>query len=509
MLNTEALLDGVLLLLNWKIYVFILLGVIYGIVMGSIPGISALLSIGLILPFTMYMEPIEAIVLLSAIYTSAVYGGGITAVLFNMPGAPGAVASTLDGYPLTRDGRANYALGIGLASSFVGLMVSYIAIFFFMRPIGVFVLKLGPPEMLMIVVIALTIIGLVGGNFLKSLAGGCFGLLLGTIGAGPLGMARGTFGLFELYEGIPVIPTVIGLFAVSELLFMVREKSLVKITEEEKNANKKSPREFLMEILSGFTEVWKDKAIAIKSSVIGLVVGLLPGAGSSIAALVSYSQTQQSVKDSSKFGKGDPRGVVAAESANNASEAGAMATTLAFGIPGGGAAAVLMAAFLMHGMFPGPYLVRDSMDFVYAFVISNFIQGIFLIFVGIVFIYYVARVVHVPVRILIPAIFIIITIGTFSLRRTMVDPFFTLIFGILGYVLRKLEYPVVSVVLGIFLGSMVESQLIRTYRLFSGRWHLLFARPLFLALFLVVILVIGFTLRKNSKNKKTTVDLGV
>ncbi|MGG0719246.1 tripartite tricarboxylate transporter permease [Robertmurraya massiliosenegalensis] len=502
MLNIEALTDALFLLSDWKVYLFIIVGIVYGLIMGAIPGISATLAIGLMLVPSMYMTPIQAIVFLSSVYTSAVYGGGVTATVFNMPGAPGAVATTFDGYQLTKKGRQNFALGLGLISSFIGVFISYGLLFFFMQPLGAFVLKFGPPEMLMIVLLALTIIGLVQGSFVKSLVAGFFGLLLGTIGMSTLGQPRGTFGFYELYDGLPLVPTVIGLFAISELFYLIKQNTLVTDDKEVSQRNKRTPSEFLKEIFEGFKEGLKHRMVLFKGSIIGVVVGLLPAAGSSIASLLSYSQVQESAKDKSQFGKGDPRGIVASETANNASEAGAMATTLAFSIPGGGAAAVLLSAFLMHGMIPGPYLVRDSMDFVYAFIISNFLQAIVLLLVGIIFIYYFARIVYVPTKLLIPAIFAMTVIGTYSIIQSMVYPFVALIFGVIGYIMRKLEYPVVSVVMGIILGSMVESEFLRTYRLFSDDLFAVFSRPLFTILFIGNILILIYIAVKKIKGAK-------
>ncbi|MFA1820064.1 tripartite tricarboxylate transporter permease [Virgibacillus oceani] len=503
MLQWEAFVDGMEMLLHWRVFLFIIIGIIYGLVMGAIPGISATLAIGLMLAPSMFMSPVEAIVFLSAVYSSAVYGGGVTATIFNIPGAPGAVATTFDGYPLTKQGKGTYVLGIGLVSSFIGILISYAVILFFMEPLGRFVLRFGPPEMLMIVLIALSIIGLVGGGFLKSLLAGMFGLLIGTIGSSPLGAPRGTFGFHQLYDGIPLVPAVIGLFAVSELFYIIKQKSLVTETKS-KLPDSVGPIQYLKEILYGMKEGLRHIYITIKSGIIGLVIGVLPAAGSSIASLISYSQTKESVKDSSKFGKGDPRGVVASETANNASEAGAMATTLAFGIPGGGAAAVLLSAFLMHGMIPGPYLVRDSMDVVYTFILSNFIQAFVLLLVGVFFIYYFARVVYVPLRVLIPSIFVLTVIGTYSVTGTMAYPVIALILGVLGYILRQLDYPVVSVVLGLILGSMVESEFLKMYRLYSGDFGDVFTRPIFIVLLLMVIGIWTYILIKTLKRGKTT-----
>ncbi|SFB37754.1 putative tricarboxylic transport membrane protein [Lentibacillus halodurans] len=501
MIQAEAFIDGVAMLMDWRIFLFIFLGIAYGIIMGSIPGISATLAIGLMLAPSMFMSPIEAIVFLSSVYTSAVYAGGITAATFNIPGAPGAVATTFDGYPLTKEGKGNYVLGISLISSLLGVLISYLVILFFMEPLGRFVLQFGPPELLMIVLIALSIIGLVEGTFLKSLLAGVFGLLIGTIGAGPLGAPRGTFGFHQLYDGIPLVPAVIGLFAISELFYIIRQKTLVSNPHSDL-PSAKGAIHYLKEIVSGIREGLRHAYVTLKSGIIGVSIGLLPAAGSSIASLISYSQIKESVKDSSKFGKGDSRGVVASETANNASEAGAMATTLAFGIPGGGAAAVLLSAFLMHGMIPGPYLVRDSMDIVYAFILSNFLQAIVLLFVGIIFIYYFARVVYVPLRLLIPAIVIMTVIGTYSVIGSMSYPIIALVLGVLGYVLRQLNYPIVSVVLGLILGSMVESEFFKMYRMYSGNWGDVFTRPIFIVLLVSVIAIWVYILIKKVKGDR-------
>ena len=501
MIQIDSFLDGMNLLFSWRIMLFILIGVVYGLVMGAIPGISATLAIGLMLAPSAFMSPVEAIIFLSSVFTSAVYGGGVTATIFNIPGAPGAVATTFDGYPLTKQGKSNYVLGIGLISSFLGVLISYIVILLFMEPLGLFVLKFGPPEMLMVVLIALSIIGLVDGKFIKSMLAGTFVLLIGTIGAGPLGAPRGTFGFHQLYDGIPLAPAVIGLFAVSELFFIIKQKTLVTSAPQDLPSSK-GPVLFLKEIFSGIKEGLVNFVVCIKSGIIGVLIGLLPAAGSSIASLISYSQAKESAKDSSMFGKGDPRGVVASETANNASEAGAMATTLAFGIPGGGAAAVLLSAFLMHGMIPGPYLVRDSMDVVYAFLLSNFLQAFTLLVVGVVFIYYIARVVYVPLRVLIPAIFVMTVIGTYSIIESMAYPIIALVMGLLGYFLRKLEYPIVSIVLGLILGSMVESEFFKMYRMYSGNWGEVFTRPIFSVLAVCVLAIFVYTLIKKLKGSK-------
>ncbi|OLO27864.1 hypothetical protein BTR23_18810 [Alkalihalophilus pseudofirmus] len=497
MLDYGAISNAFQLLSSFNVLFFIFLGLIVGVILGAIPGISGTLGIALMLPLTYHMAPIDAIMFLSAIFTGSVYAGGVTAIMLNIPGAPGAVATTIEGYPMTRKGQQNQALGIGLISSVIGCLIGYIIIFIFLQPLGKFVLSFGAPEMLILTVFALSVISTIKGDFTKTMIAGVVGLMIGTIGATAFGRPRGTFGEISLYEGIQIVPALMGLLAISELFFLVQRKF---ITDEKKKDGEN--RKSLKPILDGMIIPLKNKINLLRSTIIGVIIGLLPAAGSTVASLVSYSQAQTFSKKKENFGKGEPAGLVAAEAANNGSESGSMATMLTFGIPGGSATAVLMAAFMIHGLTPGPYLVRDHMDLTYAVIIGNFIQGILLIGVGVIFIWYFSKVVLVPTRLLIPIVTVFSFLGAFSVRGLYIDVILTLAFAILALVMRKLDYPVIAILLGLILGSTIDGELTRTIVMFEGRYLELLQRPIFTTLFVLSIIIISIPFIQNIFNKK-------
>lgn len=472
---------------------FIILGLIIGVLLGSLPGVSGVLGIAIMLPLTYHMYPVDAIMFLTGIFTGSVYASGVTAILLNIPGGPAAVATTFDGYTMTKKGRHNEALGISLASSVIGCFLSYSIVLFFIQPLGRFVLSFGAPEMLMLTIFALAVIGTVRGNMIKVMIAGSLGLMIGTIGATAFGRPRGTFGQMSLYEGIEIIPALMGLLAVSELFFLISRKFIV-------DDHAKVQKNF-KDILKGMRFAFKDKINSLRSMIIGLFIGLLPAAGATVASLVSYGQAQVYSKRSDQFGKGEPSGIVAAETANNSSEGGSMTTMLTFGIPGGSATAVLMAAFMIHGLIPGPYLIRDNMDMAYAVIIGNIIQVIFLLVIGLVFIWYFSKVVFVPTRLLIPIIAVLTVLGALSIRGVYIDVTLTLIFAILGFVMRKLDYPIIALLLGIILGGIVDNELTRTIIMYEGRYEMLFQRPIFMSLVFLTVLVFMIPFVRNVLKK--------
>ncbi|WP_157843106.1 tripartite tricarboxylate transporter permease [Bacillus sp. FJAT-44742] len=504
MIDLTAVSQGLDLLFQWQVLLFIFIGLLVGIILGAIPGVSGTLGIALMLPLTYHMQPIDAIMFLSAIFTGSVYSGGVTAIMLNIPGAPGAVATTLDGYPMTKNGRQNEALGAGLMSSVIGCLIGYMVIFIFLEPLGNLVLAFQAPEMLMLTVFALSIISTVKGSVSKTLIVGFLGLLLGSIGATAFGRARGTFGEAALYEGIQLVPALMGLLAISELFFLIQRKF---ITGEGTGNVQKS----FTPILKGMKLVVKQKLNVIRSTFIGVIIGLLPAAGSTVASLVSYSQAQTFSKNKSNFGKGEPAGLVAAETANNGSESGGMATMLTFGIPGGSATAVLMAAFMIHGLSPGPFLVRDHMDMTYAVIIGNFLQGILLIGIGVLFIWYFSKVVLVPTRLLIPIVTIFCFLGAFSVRGIYLDVILTLGFALIALIMRKLDYPIIALLLGLILGGTIDGELTRTMVMYEGQYWSLLQRPIFTGMLVVTIILflvpsIQTVLNKRKENNEVKQD---
>lgn len=468
----------------FMVFVSMFFGIFMGVVLGALPGVSVTLAVALMLIPSMYFDPLIAVVFLSSVYTGAIYGGGISAVLLNIPGTPAAVATSFDGYPLTKAGRYNEALGYGLGSSLIGCLVAYLGMMFLIFPMGKFVLQFGPSELLMIVIFAISIIGIVRGGLIKSLIAGTFGLLLGTVGACPLGYARGTFGILELYDGIDFVAVLLGLYAMSEFLFLVDRDYIVEVGTKFSGNYKV--------VLKYCIKSFKQKINLIRSSLIGFIVGLLPAAGASIASMLSYGQAKNFSKKSENFGKGEPEGIVASEAANNASEAGAMATMLSFGIPGSGATAILMAALMMHGITPGIYLLRDHMDLTYVIILTSFLKVFFLAGIALVIISQFSRIVHIQTRLLIPVLAFTSILGIIAQRGRIIDFYILIIFGILGYVMRLLDYPMISLVLGVILGNMLDSNVLRVYRIFGSNPHGLLEQPIFLVLSVFTLLTIIF-----------------
>ncbi|WP_366922046.1 tripartite tricarboxylate transporter permease [Metallumcola ferriviriculae] len=465
------------MLMAWDLILYIFVGLIIGIALGALPGVSGVTAITLMLVPSYYMPSLQAIVFLTAIYTGSVYGGGITAVLLNIPGTPAAIATGFDGFPMTQSGRHNEALGLGLMSSAFGLFVSYLFVLVFLLPIGKLVMKFGPPEMLMVVLIAISSVGLVKGQILPSLMTGMFGILVGTIGASPMGHVRGIFGQMALYEGIPLIPALLGMLAVSELFVLVEKETII--------AKDAEPSHSMKDIIKGLFSTFKYKGTLVKSSLIGIGIGLLPAAGSTVASMLSYGAAMRRSKQPDNFGKGDPEGVIAAEAANNGSEGGAVATMLCFGVPGSATTALLMAAFMIQGMSPGPYLIREHLDFAYAVVLTQFIIAIMLVLVGVVFIYYFSKLVYLPIGVIVPMVLVFSVLGALSLRKLSIDVVILILFAVFGYILKKLDYPIMGFILGFILGELMDKEMVKTYMLYSNDISGLFHRPIFLTLLVI------------------------
>jgi putative tricarboxylic transport membrane protein len=460
-------------------------GILIGLVFGAIPGLQISMAMALFLPMTLYMDFMQAMLFLTAIFTGGSFGGSIPAILMNIPGTSSAIATAFDGYPMARKGQHNIALGIALGASCIGVIVGYSILLLLINPISEAVLKVGPAEMTVVIIWGITLIGtLSSGNLLKGLISGLAGLLLATIGFSEAGVARGTFGSAYLLDGIPVIPAMIGMFAASELFRLVRTDYLVEDTA----ARKVSVRQILAGFRSAILRPW----ILLRGSLIGVFVGAIPGVGSSVANLLSYMVTKGSATDPGSFGQGNPSGVIASESANSTSEAGSMATLLALGIPGGGATAVMLAAFAMHNITGGPQFIREETDVVYAIIIANLGQAFLLIGLGLMLIPLLAHVIKVPMTYLVPSVLAMATFGAFGLTGDLSGPITVLVFTAVGWVLRRYGYSVPAAVVGLLLGDMAERSLVYTYQISGGQWSYLLDRPItLLMLGLLIVSLFG------------------
>lgn len=479
---------------DWSAWLYLLPGLVIGLVFGAMPGISITMAMAFALPATLYMDFLPAIIFLTAIYTGAGFGGSVPAVLMNIPGTSSALATTFDGYPMARSGRHNEALGVALASSVLGCLGSYAMLFLLIGPVAGLVLKLGPLEMFAVAVWGMLLLGSLAGTYLaRGLLAGAFGVLLGTIGFNSAGFIRGTMGIPWLLDGVPQIPAMMGLLAASQLIGLVNTTYLITDEASRKISFRKT--------LTGIRMAFRRPQIIVKGSVIGVLIGAIPGVGSSISNLLSYSEARRNSPDPDSFGKGNPDGVIAAEAANSSSEGGAMGTMLALGIPGGGATAILLAAFAMHNIVGGPSFIANNKDIVYAVIFSNFAQAILLLFVGLGFVYVASYIVRVPLHFLIPSVLVVSNFGAYAIEGSAAGPITLWVFAVLGWAMLRYGYPVAATVVGLLLGGLLESNLLRTYQI-SGDDYLGYAmeRPAALAIF--ALMLISITMQAVAKRRR-------
>lgn len=481
MIDFDALQSAVHLLTatpsNWLV---IIPGLILGLIAGTIPGVSGSMAMAVLLPLTLYMDFLTAVLLLTSIFTGAGFGAAVPAILMRIPGMPSAVATTFDGFPMTEQGRHNQALGIGLMSSCLGCVLSYILLLVLVAPITWAVLKLGPPELLMIAFWGLTLIASMRGKSMaRGLLAGIIGVLIGTIGMTDAGYLRGTMGVTLLLDGVPAVPALMGLFVASQLFNAVGSDYIIQDAENRTIS--------LSRILDGMRQALGYPATWIRGAVVGAFVGVIPGVGSSVSNLVSYSEARRMDADPASFGTGNPKGVVAAESGNSSSEGGSMTTLLALGIPGGGATALLLSAFAMHNIVGGPRFIADQRDLVYAIILGNLVEAAALLVIGIPFVYAASRIVQVPMRFLIPSVMTLAVFGAYAITGNASGPVTLFIFAVFGWLLQRFGLPVVATVIGLMLGRMVENEMVRSYQLSGGDLTFIFERPIALA-FLALLL---------------------
>jgi putative tricarboxylic transport membrane protein len=419
------------------------------------------------------------LIFMTAMYAGAVYGATLPAILLNVPGSASAVGTTFDGFPMARAGKHNEALGLALAASCFGQAVAYSLLLVLAGPIGAFALKLGPPEMLVLSIWGLTLIGSLRGRHLsRGLLAGVFGLLLGTVGLSARGAARGTFGADLLLDGIPLVPAIVGLFAAAELFNLVGRDYIVEdLTQRRVQAHR---------ILAGAREAFRHPGVLLRGALLGSGVGIVPG-GHAIANLLSYSQARRAAKDPEKFGTGDPRGILAAESANASSEGGSMATLLALGIPTGGATAVMLVAFSMHNITGGPSFMRDHTDIVYAVILSSLAQVLVLGVIGFAFTFVAGLVVKVRLRMLVPIILALAVIGSFELAHNIAGPLTLAAFAVIGWIMQKFDYPVSAAVIGLLLGRRTEGDMLRTFQMSGGHFDFVLSRPIAMAMLFLLV----------------------
>ncbi len=464
----------------------VLLGVVAGIVVGALPGLTATMAIALLVPFTFTMQPVHGLILMGAIYVASIYGGSFSAILLNTPGTPSAIATTFDGYPMAKRGQSYQAIVTATVASVFGGLIGVFFLLFLSPPLSRLSLRFGPPEFFWLTTFGLTIIATLSTkSILKGLIGGAFGLLLSMIGIAPIeGSVRFTFGSISLQNGIALIPALIGFFCIPEVIGMIERKA-----EHYTAIPYRRQRRVLWGVL---IHIVRKPLLMIRSAVIGTIVGIIPGAGGNIAAMVSYNEAVRASRNPEQFGKGSMDGVVAAEASNNAEVSGSLIPLLTLGIPGAPPAAVLLGALLLHGLRPGRELFTYHGAVTYTFMLSLVLANILILPVGIFSGRWISRLVtRLPVTLLAPMVFFLSVIGSYAINRNMFDVFVMLGFGLIGYVGRRMKIHPGPIVLGLILGSICEQGLVQSILMGRASGSVLamfFTRPLSILLISLTLL---------------------
>ena len=433
----------------------LVLGVIGGLLLGATPGLSPTMAVALLVPFTFHMEPATGLILLGAVYTATVAGGAISAILINIPGAPANIATLLDGHSMAQQGHSQKALYFCFISSLVGGLFGMVMMILFTPPLAEVALKFGPPEMFWTALFGITVMaGLSSGSILKGLIGGMFGLLISTIGMSPmLGTERFVF-IDVLAGGVAIVPALIGLFAIPQVF------SLMEGLGRETNTNVDFKPEKGIVFSTVIENLKMVKTLGI-GSVVGSIIGVIPGAGGQVAGLISYDQVRKFHKHPESFGKGNPEGVAAAESANNAMVGPSLIPLLTLSVPGSPTAAVLLGGLLIHGLFPGPDLFRTNAEVTYTFIASLVLAQLAMCVFGLLLSRYSYSVMRVPNLEMIAAVTILAVFGTYSVQNSFDDVIVMFSLGTLMYIGRKVGFSGAPVVLGIILGVIAEDNFLK------------------------------------------------
>lgn len=483
MARIDILVDSLQHLATPENMLIIAIGVTLGIVFGSIPGFTGSNTVAIFLPFTLPLEPDIAIVFLSCIYVGANYGGAIPAVLINTPGTAGATATVMDAYPMSKQGTPSKALGISILASVFGGLFSGIIIFLVLAPFGEFALQFANREIFVLGLFGLATVAVaLGEDTRKGIIAGFFGLFISTWPTDPTtAQTRMDFGLDPLLSQIPFIPVVIGVFAITELFYLANQSQISEGTDINTTYSG---------IIEGFVYVINHPLKVAKATSIGLVIGSMPGAGASVGGFVSWATAKSMSSDSDSFGKGNPDGVIASESANNAVTSGALIPTLTLGIPGSGTTAVMLAGLLLHGIRPGPTLMQDFAFEVNVIVVSLVFANLFMLIVAFAISKYIVRVVTFPTKYLVPSILVLTAIGAFVIRNQPFDIMFMALFGFVGLLMKENGYAIIPLILGVILGPIIEGSFLRSMLISGGDYGYFFESTIAIVLWILTFLVL-------------------
>lgn len=487
--------DIVLGIFTYQNLGFLIVGVFCGIIGGALPGISPSMTIALLLPVSLYLPSSYAVMLLIGAYQGAMYGGSISAVLINTPGTASAAATAFDGYQMAVNGQAGKAIGMSLTASCVGGLISALVLIFLAKWLAIVSLKFGPAEYFGVMLLALTLIaGVCGENMIKGVIAAALGLLVASVGQDPVvGSERLTFDIFNLFDGFAMLSVFIGVFAMSELMMQLRQNP-AKLNSSPELMDYRKDR-------LSFAEFWSQRWNMIISGLIGTFVGILPGVGGSTASFLAYAEAKRRSKHPEKFGTGYIEGLAAAEAANNGVCGGALIPMLALGIPGDVVTAIMVGAFVVHGIKPGPLLFTQHINDVYTIYVSLLLSTIFLLIIGLIFLPMIVRIVRVRKSILFPCVFILCIVGTYSARSNLFDCMMMLGFGLFGYFMRCNKFQLAPFIIAFVLGPEAELNFRLALRISNNNYMTFLEKPISAALLILTVVSATFFIRRSMKQK--------
>ncbi len=493
----NLLLNGFAAALHWQNLLFAIIGCVLGTLIGVLPGVGPAAGMAILMPLTFKLDATGAIIMLSAIYYGAMYGGTITSVLLNVPGEAASVVTCIDGYAMARKGRGGTALGVAAIGSFVGGVAATVALVVVAAPLAALALKFGPPEFFALMLVGLCLVtGLAGKSLTAGILMTVAGLMLALVGIDPVrGAPRFTFGVPDLYDGIGFIPIVMGLFGVGEIL-ITAEKPVHEIIKTNLSKLLPEPEEW--------GRVWASIA---RGTGIGFFLGLIPGVGAIIPTFISYIVEKKVSKNPEQFGQGAIEGVAGPETANNAYANASMVPLLTLGIPSTPTIAVLMGAFIINGLTPGPFLFKDNPQLVWTIIASFFVGNVILLILNLPLVGFWAKILEVPYQYICVGTLLFCILGAYSINQSVFDIAVMIVFGVIGYALRKLDFPLAPAVLGIILGPQLEKSLRTSLEMSAGDYTIFLTRPITLVLLLIsVIILAASAFNLAPKEIRTTSD---
>ncbi|MRF36371.1 hypothetical protein GIJ44_16865 [Staphylococcus sp. KY49P] len=495
-MNINLLKDSFLTIIEPTNIMLVVLGLLVGIFLGALPGIGSSMAIVLALPFTYFLDVLPAIAFLSTIYVGSAYGGSITAILFNTPGTPEAVATTFDGHPMSQQGKSKKALGLAISSSAFGGIFAVILMFSLASILSEVAFKIHASEYFALAILGMTVISALGtSNMVKAIISGLIGIFISTIGLDPLTATdRFTFNTLELMNGIDYIPIMIGAFALGEVFSQVTNNNPQNLNTPSK----------LSQGVFKFKDFFVYKWTALKSATIGSMLGILPGTGGAIASFVSYGVAMKTDKNPEEFGKGKAEGVVAPETSNNAAAGVSMIPTLILGIPGSPTTAVILAALVLQGVQPGPQLISDQPILLYSIFLAMLFASIMTLVAGRAGVQVFTLLLKAPYSIIATFIIILSLLGAYATNNDLLNVWIMLLFGVVGYLMKIYHFSIASLILGIVLGPLMETSLRRHLLINNGEFLSLFHSPITVVLLLISVLIIVVPIIMTKRKAKSS-----